>query len=87
MEGATIRFRMRGTNGAIERVKLTNEKIEHKVIADEKPKGICGSGIIDVVAEMNKVNLNNKDGRLLSAENYLSVCHPKDQEFANNLKK
>ncbi len=85
LEGATICFGMRGTNGAIERVKLSEGKIELKVIGGEHPKGICGSGIVDAVAEMLKAELISKEGRLLSPDKYLKVCRPENQRFANNL--
>jgi uncharacterized 2Fe-2S/4Fe-4S cluster protein (DUF4445 family) len=73
-EGAQIKFGMRAAPGAIEEVKinpLTREPL-YKVIgkADwhshlEKvdAKGICGSGIIEVVAEMFKADIIDKSGR------------------------
>jgi uncharacterized 2Fe-2S/4Fe-4S cluster protein (DUF4445 family) len=87
LEGATIRFGMRGTNGAIERVKLSEGKIKLKVIGGEQPKGICGSGIVDAVAEMLKAELISKEGRLLPPDKYLKVCRPENQRFADYLAK
>lgn len=53
-EGAQIKHGMRAADGAIESVFIDNEagtcKIE--VIGDKKPKGICGSGILDAVAQL-----------------------------------
>jgi len=73
-EGAQIKFGMRAAPGAIEVVRIDPETKEpqYKVIgkADwhshlEKidAKGICGSGIIEVVAEMFKAGIIDKSGR------------------------
>ncbi len=77
-EGAHITFGMRAAPGAIERVRINPEdyEVSFKVIgADQwseqcKPdeigaRGICGSGIIDTVAEMFKTGIVDKSGRLL----------------------
>lgn len=75
-EGAQIKFGMRAAPGAIEVVQIDPETREpkYKVIgkADwhshlEKidAKGICGSGIIEVVAEMFKAGIIDKSGRFV----------------------
>ena len=51
-EGAAIRCGMRAAPGAIEVVKLTPQEIELGVIGDEEPVGLCGSGLVDAVAEL-----------------------------------
>lgn len=72
-EGAQIKFGMRAAPGAIERIKIDPEtkEVRYKVIgkADwhahlEKidAKGICGSGIIDAVAEMFRAGIIMKNG-------------------------
>jgi uncharacterized 2Fe-2S/4Fe-4S cluster protein (DUF4445 family) len=55
-EGGEVKFGMRATHGAIEKVKVLDkgEKVETVVIADEKPRGICGSGLIDVISELRR---------------------------------
>jgi len=76
-EGAHLRFGMRAAPGAIERVRLsfTNWEVNYKVIGQEKWKdecmaeeiqarGICGSGIIEAVAEMFKAGVLEKNGRI-----------------------
>ena len=87
LEGVNIVFGMRGTSGAIERVKLTNGMVEIKIIGSEKPKGICGSGIIDAVAEMLKVGIITNDGKLLRAEEYSAICRPEYKNFVTCLKR
>ena len=63
-EGAQIKFGMRAAPGAIERVKIDPEtrEVEYKVIGDAKARGICGSGIIEAVAEMFKAGIIKKNG-------------------------
>ncbi len=79
-EGGEILFGMRATDGAIEGVVLTNGEVELQVIGgDVEPKGICGSGLIDAVAQLRLVGLLDDGGRMPSAED--SAGHP----FADRL--
>ena len=65
-EGATIQNGMRGKRGAIEYVSIKNpdDPPEISVIGDDSPQGICGSGIVDVTAEMIQVRILDSGGRL-----------------------
>jgi len=64
-EGAHIRFGMRAAPGAIEHVKLSqNGRAEIQVIGSNLPIGICGSGILDAVAEMRRIEMLNPRGRI-----------------------
>ncbi|MFX1521767.1 MAG: ASKHA domain-containing protein, partial [Promethearchaeota archaeon] len=64
LEGAHIKFGMRAAAGAIERVRIDeNFEPTYKTIGDEKPRGICGSGIIDIMAELFRVGIIEKSGR------------------------
>jgi len=62
-EGAMITHGMRGAPGAIERVQITDRPI-CQVIQGGKPIGICGSGLIDVVAEMLRLEIIDSTGRM-----------------------
>ncbi len=64
-EGAQIHDGMRAGDGAIEKVRISNGKVQLKVIGDVAPKGICGSGIIDAIAALYKVGLINFKGQIL----------------------
>lgn len=66
-EGAMITHGMRGAPGAIERVQLTDRPI-YQVIGGGKPIGICGSGLIDVVAEMLRLGIVDETGRMVSPD-------------------
>jgi uncharacterized 2Fe-2S/4Fe-4S cluster protein (DUF4445 family) len=67
-EGSQIRCGMRATDGAIEGVTLTDQ-VELQVIGgDIKPKGICGSGLVDTVAQLRLVGLLDASGKMRSRE-------------------
>ena len=64
-EGAHIRYGMRAAPGAIEHARIDaegNTKVD--VIGDGEATGICGSGILDVIAELKHRNILNQRGRL-----------------------
>jgi uncharacterized 2Fe-2S/4Fe-4S cluster protein (DUF4445 family) len=63
-EGGAIRCGMRAADGAIEVVKL-GEEVELGVIGDVEPRGLCGSGLVDAVAELVKVGLLDASGRFV----------------------
>lgn len=62
-EGAEIRHGMRAVDGAIDAVRL-GETVELNVLGDATPRGICGSGLVDTVAELLRVGLLEPSGRL-----------------------
>jgi uncharacterized 2Fe-2S/4Fe-4S cluster protein (DUF4445 family) len=65
-EGAHIKFGMRAASGAIEKVKIKeNFDVEYITIDNEEPRGICGSGIIDVIAEMLRTGVIDTSGRIV----------------------
>jgi uncharacterized 2Fe-2S/4Fe-4S cluster protein (DUF4445 family) len=63
-EGAHIRDGMRASTGAIEAVKITDAGVQIKTIGDAPPVGICGSGIVDAIAEMYRSGVINNRGRI-----------------------
>jgi uncharacterized 2Fe-2S/4Fe-4S cluster protein (DUF4445 family) len=69
-EGGAIRCGMRAAEGAIEVVKLAPDDpdVELGVIGDVPPRGLCGSGLVDAVAELVKVGLLDASGRFVSDE-------------------
>lgn len=75
LEGAQISFGMRAAPGAIERVRIDPETldVDYKIIGRDEwrsqgdpaqmgAKGICGSGIIDVLAELYRTGIIEKSG-------------------------
>jgi len=65
-EGWGVRFGMRGITGAIESVTIDANtlKANYKVIGNAKPKGICGSGLIDLVSEMFRKGIIDTLGKI-----------------------
>jgi uncharacterized 2Fe-2S/4Fe-4S cluster protein (DUF4445 family) len=70
-EGGAIRCGMRAADGAIEVVKLhpdgsgAESPVTLGVIGDVEPRGLCGSGLVDAVAEMSRVGLLDSSGRFV----------------------
>jgi len=62
-EGAHISDGMRAASGAIEKVRITPDGVELTTINDEPAVGLCGSGIVDVMAELFQNGLINHRGR------------------------
>ncbi len=67
-EGAEISCGMRATAGAIEGVQIGDSDVTLQTIGDARPVGLCGSGLIDAVAELYRRGLMDRTGRLKSAE-------------------
>lgn len=72
-EGGQIRCGMRAAEGAIEGVVL-DEEVHLQVIGGESPRGICGSGLVDAVAQLRLRGLLDPSGRLRSPEQ--ATGHP-----------
>ena len=66
-EAAQIRCGMRAAEGAIEGVALA-EDISLEVIGDIEPVGMCGSGLVDAVAELVRIGLLDHSGRFVDDE-------------------
>jgi uncharacterized 2Fe-2S/4Fe-4S cluster protein (DUF4445 family) len=67
-EGAHITHGMRAAPGAIEKVHIHNGEIMLQTIDNQPPAGLCGSGILDLVAQMLKAGIVNSRG-VLNASN------------------
>ncbi|RME67184.1 MAG: DUF4445 domain-containing protein, partial [Nitrospirae bacterium] len=81
-EGSGIKCGMRATTGAIESVRINRESLEPElgVIGDSTPLGICGSGMIDAVAEMFLSGIIDQKGRLRT-----DIDHPRVREGEDGL--
>lgn len=67
-EGSAILHGMRAATGAIEKIRIEDGDVDFKTIGECEPQGICGSGLIDAIAQMIKAKLISKTGRLIGAE-------------------
>ncbi|MGQ3685247.1 MAG: ASKHA domain-containing protein [Candidatus Loosdrechtia sp.] len=84
-EGMTISSGMRAAEGAIERVSLEKEPF-WGVIGSGTPKGICGSGLLDLVSELVRTGLVNSRGRLQN-RNSETAANYKNYLFEKNGKR
>ena len=64
LEGYISRYGMRAGAGAIDSVKIEGGKLSYTTIGNQKPVGICGSGIIDLLAQMRLNGWINIAGEL-----------------------
>ena len=64
-EAAQIRCGMRAADGAIEGVKIADGEVELTVIGDVEPVGLCGSGLVDAVAELVGAGMLDRSGRFV----------------------
>ena len=74
-EGARISCGMRGATGAIERVHIKQD-LQIAVIGGGPPIGICGSGLLDAIAELLNVGLIDNTGRLLTGNDIPETVPP-----------
>ena len=63
-EGGHIKDGMRAASGAIERLRIENGRVEYQTIDELPPVGICGSGILDAMAQLYLAGVINKRGRM-----------------------
>jgi len=64
-EAAQIRCGMRAAEGAIEGVRLVDGEVELTVIGDVEAVGLCGSGLVDAVAELVGAGILDHSGRFV----------------------
>ncbi|MBM3118584.1 MAG: DUF4445 domain-containing protein [Chloroflexi bacterium] len=63
-EGGHIKHGMRAASGAIERLRIESDAIQYQTIDDAPPIGICGSGILDAIAQLYLADIIDESGRL-----------------------
>ncbi len=61
-EGGEIAYGMPGYEGAVESVSLNGDAVTIKTIGDAEPEGICGSGLVDLMAELRRTGKMNELG-------------------------
>jgi len=65
-EGAHVRHGMKASSGAIESAEVDTETLEvrFRTIDNAEPRGLCGSGVVDIVAEMLKAKIVDSEGAI-----------------------
>ena len=84
-EGGEVTYGMPGYDGAIEKVTINDRGLaESRVIGDVEPIGICGSGLIDLLAELRRTGMMDELGKFddgsgeyeFSESNNLTLSRP-----------
>ncbi|MGA9057342.1 MAG: ASKHA domain-containing protein [Terriglobia bacterium] len=64
-EGSGVKHGMKAMHGAIERVEISPEgAVHYRTVGNGRPRGICGSGLIDLIADLYKVGFIDRSGHL-----------------------
>ena len=82
LEGYISRFGMRAADGAIDSVKIEGKALSFTTIGNRKPIGICGSGIIDLLAQMRLNGWINMAGELNPQASPRIVYLKEEQQYA-----
>ena len=77
-EGGEITYGMPGYEGAVESVKIKDGVLQIETIGNSDVQGICGSGLIDLLAELRKSNLMSELGVYLDGSNKYSFSEKED---------
>jgi len=64
-EGGHIKYGMRAATGAIERFRIDGSNIQYQTIDGASPVGICGSGIVDALAQLYVAEIIDEGGRIM----------------------
>lgn len=90
-EGGGIRWGMRAEDGAIEKIDLDPDTFEpvYATVENKPPRGICGSGMIDLLSEMMNKGVVGQDGKFMMVEDHPRYTRFNDEpafiiEFARN---
>lgn len=67
-EGAQIEMGMPASRGAVDKVWLEGRRIKYSVIGNDRPVGLCGSGLIDALAVLLKAGIIDENGTILSGQ-------------------
>lgn len=67
-EGGGAKCGMRAVRGAIESVRIEGQKVLYATIGQARPRGVCGSGLIDVISEMLQASIIDQSGKFTDLE-------------------
>ncbi|HIY19442.1 MAG TPA: DUF4445 domain-containing protein, partial [Candidatus Blautia avistercoris] len=81
LEGGISQYGMRAADGAIDSVSIHKETLSFTTIGEEKPRGICGSGIIDLMAQMRINGWIDITGTLNPNASPRIVFDPESEEY------
>jgi uncharacterized 2Fe-2S/4Fe-4S cluster protein (DUF4445 family) len=68
-EGSGVKHGMKAIHGAIERVEISPEgAVHYRTVGNGRPRGICGSGLIDLVAGLYQAGFIDRSGHLMAGK-------------------
>lgn len=67
-EGGEVTYGMPGYDGAVESVSLEGDHVKYQTIGEMPPEGICGSGLVDLLAELRRTGKMTELGVLENGE-------------------
>lgn len=79
-EGAKLSHGMQATSGAISRISYEDNQLKYTKIGNSPPKGICGSGLMDIMAILVRKGVIDKKGKIVSPKEI------EDSELAKRIK-
>lgn len=82
LEGYISKFGVRAQDGAVDRVAIDGSRLRYTTIGGAKPIGICGSGIIDLIAQMRLNGWINIAGELQPGASEHIVYIDDEQQYA-----
>jgi uncharacterized 2Fe-2S/4Fe-4S cluster protein (DUF4445 family) len=83
-EGGMLRFGMAGADGAIEAVHITDDEFVYQVIGGYEPDGICGSGLVDVIAELRRMEWMTPEGRFTDGGTEFTIAPSRGITFSRS---
>lgn len=81
LEGGISKYGMRASEGAIDRITISGGSLTFTTIGGGRPAGICGSGIIDLIAQMRLNSWIDISGRLDPDASERIVYLPEEEEY------
>ena len=81
-EGGGVRWGMRAEEGAIEKIAIDPETFipTLSVVGDLLPRGICGSGMIDLISGMLKAGIIQQNGKFKADDSHPRMTHDGDEK-------
>jgi uncharacterized 2Fe-2S/4Fe-4S cluster protein (DUF4445 family) len=79
-EGSGTKCGMRATRGAIQKVRIEGDQVDYETIGEAKVRGICGSGLIDIIAELFRNRIIDPNGKFPK-----DSAHPRVRENEDDI--
>ncbi|MDP2981182.1 MAG: ASKHA domain-containing protein, partial [Candidatus Omnitrophota bacterium] len=80
-EGGGLKCGIRAMKGAIQNISVKNNSFEAQTIGNLPPKGICGSGVVDIVSELLKNKIIDRSGKIKDNK----ICEVRDCDGVKEL--